>query len=105
MSELFLERNFDPGITSEDIWQMAEGANDCFDRHRVSWHCSYLGLGGTRMICNYRAPDLDSARIAMRELGADINVFWSGTVHNGAGITDQDLGKANVLVERDFPDA
>lgn len=63
---------------------MAEQAGGCFDLHRVDWIQSYLAHGGGRMLCWYRAPDAESARMALRQLGSDMNDVWAGAVDGGA---------------------
>jgi hypothetical protein len=54
------------------------------------------------MICWVAAPDMESARIAMRQQGLDARMLWQGTVHDAPGVQEEDLAAANVLVERSF---
>jgi hypothetical protein len=63
----------------------------------VRWDRSFLALDGRAMICAFAAPDMESARLAMRAPGRDLSRFWPGTVIAGApGIAP------NVVVERSF---
>ena len=49
------------------------------------------------MICTFSAPDMESARLALRDPDTDLSRFWPGTVHPGTnGVTP------NVVVERSF---
>ena len=94
---LFLERTFDEPLTPEDVLEGGRESKQCFDLHRVRWHGSFLRLDGRTMVCTFSAPDLESARIALRDPDTDLSRFWSGTVHGAPG------GIApNVVVERWF---
>jgi len=97
MTDVFLERTFDPSISEADVHRMVRDGGECMRLHQVAWQCSFLGTGGRRMLCWFRAPDAESARMSLRQVGADVSVCWPGTVHDAA-----DPGHANVLVERRF---
>lgn len=99
MSEIFLERTFSPSIGQGDVLTMAHDAAGCMVRHRVDWECSMLSQDGKKMICWFRARDAESARIALRESGADTVRLWPGTVHDAP---DPVPDPANVIVERSF---
>jgi len=104
MTELFLERRFDPPLGPPEVFEMAVEAGNCFNMHRVGWQCSFLSRNGHRMVCWFSAPDLESARIAMRQSKIDTRVLWSGSVHDKPGLSEQELAAPNVLVERRFDD-
>ena len=104
MTELFLERTYESPITPADLLEMVTASSDCLGMHRVSWVRSYLSTDGRRLFCWFRAPDMESARIAMRQAGADISEFWSGSVHDKPGLDENDIFSANVLVMRIFDD-
>lgn len=96
--EAFLERNFDEPLTPADVVDGGRASQWCFDLHRVRWNGSFLALDGRTMICTFSAPDMESARLAMRDPDTDLSRFWPGTLHGGkAGIVP------NVVVERAFP--
>jgi hypothetical protein len=80
MSSVFYLRPIEPAIEPADVQTMATQAGGCFNLHRVNWRHSYLSVDGGRMLCWYEAPDAESARIALRELGSDMNAVWAGTV-------------------------
>jgi hypothetical protein len=73
MSDVLYIRSIDPPINAGDAQAMAREAGGCFGLHRVDWIQSCLARDGGRMMCWYRAPDSESVRIALRQLGADLN--------------------------------
>ena len=105
MTDMFLERNFDQALSPADILQLVGEAGDCFGIHRVVWRESLLSSDCHRMFCWFSAADMESARIAMRQIGTDTNVFWRGSVHTAPGVVEEDIASANVLVERSFEKA
>jgi hypothetical protein len=102
VTDLFLERRFEPALAESDVLDMASNAADCFGMHRVDWLGSLLSTDGRRMFCWFSAPDMESARVAMRQIDADTTVFWRGSVHDNPAIPQEELAAANVLVERSF---
>ena len=68
MTDLFLERTFDPALSPEDVRAGAVRAEDCFNMHRVEWQASLLAADGKHMLCQFAAPDAESARLALRRL-------------------------------------
>jgi hypothetical protein len=92
-----LERTFDPPLAAEGVWAMAREGAWCFELHNVAWHGSFLAADGRRMVCWFSAPDLESARVALRKTNADVRGLWAGTVHDGPK-----PAQPNVLVERSF---
>jgi hypothetical protein len=95
--EAFLERNFDEPLTPADVVDGGRESRWCFDLHRVRWNGSFLSLDGRSMICAFSAPDMESARLALRDPGTDLSRFWPGTLQGGGtGIVP------NVVVERTF---
>lgn len=102
MTDIFLERNFESPISPSDVMAMSDEGAGCFSMHKVGWRGSLLSTDGYRLFCWFRAPDMESARIAMRQLGVDISVFWRGTVHDAPGLEERDIAAASILVERSF---
>lgn len=102
MTHMILERNFDPAITPADVLELAKNASGCFGIHRVSWEASYLGFDGRRMVCHFSAPDMESTRIALRQVDADTSGLWNASVHDAPGVGAADIAAANVIVERSF---
>lgn len=100
MTEVFLERFFPQPMTEALAHAAAAEAGDCFDTHHVRWRQSLLSLDGHRMLCWFVSRDAESARIALRQAGADTTVLWPGTVYGSSAVTTG----ANVLVERFFPE-
>ena len=104
MTDVILERHFDQAFMPEDLFAMAMESADCFDMHQMDWEASFLSTDGLKMVCNFRAPDVESARIALRQVNSDMSVFWKSSVHDAPGVDAAEIGKANVLVERSFED-
>src|SRR5690606_20963595 len=80
VSDVFYLRPIAPPVTPGAVLDLAAEAGGCFDLHRVVWTLSFLASDGGRMLCWYRAPDAESARLALKELGSDLNAVWSGRV-------------------------
>ncbi len=80
MTDVFYLRPMEPPATGEQVLAMAGEAGGCFDMHQVDWKYSYLSPEGDRMLCWYRAPDAESARNALRQLGSDLHAVWPGTL-------------------------
>jgi hypothetical protein len=104
MSDILLERNFDPPLTPADVLAMAgaDEAVQCFGLHRVSWRMSFLSMSGQQMVCWFNGPDAESVRIALRQVGADTRRLWSGRVSDAPGLDADSFSGANVMVERAF---
>jgi hypothetical protein len=102
MIDVFLERRFARPIPSDLVSSLTLAAQGCFDLHRIAWQSSLLARDGRRLLCHFRAPDLESARIGLRQAGADIGSLWGGTVHDAPGLEPAALAAANVVVERRF---
>jgi hypothetical protein len=80
MTDVFYLRPMDPPVKPEDLQGMVEYAAGCFNLHHVDWKHSFLSTDGRRMLCWYRAPDAESARLALRELGSNLHAVWAGKV-------------------------
>jgi hypothetical protein len=79
MSDVFYLRPLSPPATLAGVLEMSKHAGGCFDLHRVDWVRSFLSSDGARMLCWYKAPDAESVRIALRQLGADTSKAWPGS--------------------------
>jgi hypothetical protein len=100
MSDVFYLRPIDPAIRPADVYSMGKHAGGCFGMHRVDWIRSFLSSDGARMLCWYRAPDAESARIALRQLGSDMTKVWAGSVRALAeDATVRDDSVARVAAE------
>jgi hypothetical protein len=96
-AKLVLERTFDEALTPADVQAGAREVGWCLDLHRVQWLGSFLARDGRTMICTFSAPDVESARLALRDPDIDLTRFWPGTVHERNTPTTP-----NVVVERSF---
>jgi len=101
MTDVILEREFDEPITTDDFAGMLEAGVGCLQLHQVSWLESFLSVDGKTLVCHYAAPDMESARIAMRQMvGEEYKAVWPASVHDVA--TDKLM---NVAVERTFSES
>lgn len=91
-----------PPVTPGAVLDLAAEAGGCFDLHRVVWTLSFLASDGGRMLCWYRAPDAESARLALKELGSDLNAVWSGRVIGKLSPDDEAVSRFNALAEISF---
>jgi hypothetical protein len=98
MTDVFYLRPIDPPVNLEDLPGMVQYAAGCFDLHHVEWKHSFLSADGRRMLCWYQAPDAESARLALRELGSDMHAVWAGNV-TGEGAEAPSISTANLLAE------
>jgi Nickel responsive protein SCO4226-like len=103
MSDVFYVRPVDPPISPEVVHGMAQYAGGCFAMHHVDWKHSFLSEDGGRMLCWYHAADAESARLALRELGSNMNAVWAGTV-TGEGTNSLPISRATLLAEVQFDD-
>ncbi len=102
MTDMFLERTFEPPLVPEAVVAMSVDAADCFLMHRVDWLGSLLSADGRRMLCWFRSPDAESTRTALRQSGADAAVLWAGTVHTPPAPPAPDPAATQVVVARRF---
>lgn len=100
MNDIFLEREFEPAITTADVWRMAEESGHCFQLYGIDWKGSMLAMGGRRMLCHFQSPDSESIRIALRQSGSQMGPVWPGAVHEAPGLEGTDPGYSNVVVTR-----
>lgn len=102
MIDVILERGFERPLASLLVRSLTEAAQPCFDLYRIQWQESLLARDGRRLVCHFQAPDVESARIGLRQAGADIGSLWGGSVHDAPGLKPSELAAANVMVERRF---
>jgi len=105
MSDIFLEREFDPRITSADVWNMVREIGHCFQLNGAQWCGSMLAVGGRRMLCHFHCPDSESIRIALRQSRSQMGPVWNGSVHENKILAGADPGYSNVVVTRCWDNA
>lgn len=104
MTDVFLERDFDPPIGKQDVLDLATKAGSCFNLHSVEWGASFLSPDGGNMICHFIGRDAESVRIALHQVGSDTTNLWPGTVHDRPDLEEEEARNANVVVLRCFDD-
>ena len=97
MTQLVLERRFDPPIDKDFVIGQAKQGAWCFQQYQVAWHGSLLAADGSRMVCRFESRDAESIRQALLKNRADLSVLWQASVHDAP--TD---ARANIIVERSF---
>jgi hypothetical protein len=102
VTEVFLQRSFDPPLTEDAFYERLREATGCFDLYRVHWRQSLLSTDGRRMICWLSAPDTESTRLALRKAGSHDDSPWPGSVHDSPAADAPPADTANVVVERSF---
>jgi hypothetical protein len=102
MTDVFVQRTFDPPLSDESFDAMARGSAGCLDLYRVQWRQSLLSADGRRLVCWFSAPDAESTRLALRKAGSHDAVPWPGTVHDSPASDAPPADAANVVVERSF---
>ncbi len=100
MIDVVMERQWPSPLTESDFWAEAEAGPDCMPLYQVQWLESYLAADGSRLVCHFLSPDLESIRAYLRQTDTAYLTLWSGAAHD-VGL---DL-EPNVLVERSFEQA
>ena len=100
MTVVVVEREYENAITEQDIAAMAKEGMDCMSLYAIDWIESFLSASGKLLVCQFRAPDAETARTALRQLGITPKAVWSASLHEvGPGRSP------NVMVERRFEQA
>jgi hypothetical protein len=71
------QRALPEGVTLEYVQYQASDPTGCGKRLRLLHFNTLLSLDCSRMCCMYYSPDLESVRVANREVGAPIERLWS----------------------------
>jgi hypothetical protein len=80
MTDVVLERSFDPPLTDELLAELTDRLSPCLQRNGVQWIRSHLSRDRTRLICHFRAPDAGAVRGALRQGRIEHERVWSGDV-------------------------
>ena len=74
---VLVERSFSEPERFERLQAIGQAKAWCLEQHRVQWARSFLSSDGRRMLCLYRAPDVESVRLAQREAGLPVDALWA----------------------------
>lgn len=99
MADILYLRRLDPPATPAAVLEAGQRAGGCFELHKVDWTHSFLSADGGRILCWYRAPDAESARLALRELGSDMSAVWPVRLIGGVEPRDITVSEVDVLAE------
>jgi hypothetical protein len=102
MTDIIVERHWEPPITPAQIEDMARSGGGCLAAHRCDWRGSLLSADGRELICHFTAPDAESVRLALHDAGSPRGSVWPATVHDAPDTTAATFAEASVLVSRRF---
>jgi hypothetical protein len=100
MTVVVVEREYENAITEQDIAAMAQEGGSCLSLYAIDWIESFLSASGKLLVCQFRAPDAETTRTALRQLGITPKAVWPASLHEAG--SDQ---SPNVMVERRFEQA
>jgi hypothetical protein len=98
-----MERVYADPINLADVREMERAGGWCLEANRVTYRRSYLAMDGRQLTCVFDAPDAESLRRAVRQLGVEVAAIWAGTRH--VAVEDQRdalRDRSLVVVERCF---
>jgi len=104
MAHVILQRSPQPPMTLDELPAIEAAAAECFGLHGVRHRRSHLGSDGRRIVCEFEAPDAESVRIGIGQLGVEYERVWSATIHGppDGPPTPASGPAARVVVERAF---
>jgi hypothetical protein len=83
VTEIVVERSFDPPISDDDLGVLLHGVSSCLALHKVEWRESLLVDDGRRMFCRFSAPDAESVRLVLHHVGASYDAVWAVNAWGG----------------------
>jgi Protein of unknown function (DUF4242) len=102
VTDVFLERHFDPPIHRAAVLDGAAAMADALRRRQVHWLGSLLTANGHEVLCGFRGPDVEAVRAALAAAEVDVATCWIGTIHGSSDPPDPDPAATLVLVGRRF---
>ena len=75
LSDVFVEC-LRPAATGAQGGHALPDASMCFTLHRVEWLRTLESVDSSRLLCHFRAPDVESVRLALRRLDLSIGAIW-----------------------------
>lgn len=77
-----VERSFGEPVAFDDVHGAERAAQWCLDAHQVTHLHSFFSIDRRRMVCFYRAPDVEAVRTAQRQAGMPADIIWPGVGHS-----------------------
>jgi hypothetical protein len=104
MAHVILQHSPQPPLAFDELPTIDAQAAGCFDLHGVRRVRSHLRHDGRRAMCEFEAPDAESVRIGLRQLGVACDRVWSATIHEPPDVpaTPATDRRERVVVERAF---
>jgi hypothetical protein len=107
MELVVLEQCLPPPVRIADVEALERQSEWCRQQYRVRHLSSLLSLDGEHLVCLMDAPDAESLRNVMRQLGQPYAALWAASVHAPphlpAAASLRTDASALVVVERRFP--
>ena len=80
------QRALPAGVTEQHVRYSATDPTGCAGRRRVSHVVTYLASDCSRMCCAFYSPDLESIRVANREVGmGEFEQLWAASLIEASG--------------------
>ena len=88
MEHVIVERVYAESVDVPAIAAASRAGHPCLDTYRVRHLRTYVSLDGTRLICEYEAPDAESVRAVNNRLRLPYERIWTATVLITDGLSD-----------------
>jgi hypothetical protein len=75
-----VERAFPQPVSFGEVQALEDRGASCLEMHRVQFLRSYFSADRQRMLCMYQAPDVESVRVANRQVGLPFESAWRANV-------------------------
>jgi hypothetical protein len=75
LSDIYVEC-LGPAATGLQRNHSPPGASHCLTLHRVEWVRTLESVDSSRRLCHFRAPDVESVRLALRRIDLAIGSIW-----------------------------
>ena len=76
-----VERVFETPVTLEMAGNVEAAHADCLERYRVQRVARFASQDGKRMVCVFEAPDAESVRQGMKQVGLPFVRVYPATFH------------------------
>ena len=107
MEPIILEQCLPPPVRIADVEALERQSQWCRQQYRVRHVSSLLSLDGEHLVCLFDAPDAESMRNVLRQLGQPYVALWAASVHMPPQSAPAEPLRTNesalVVVERRFP--
>lgn len=103
MSLVIIETQSDTPLTPEEPTETDLRVLACLTERNATWQYSLLSSDRLRMICIFKAPDVESVRESYRRGGGIFDRMWSGEIIRPEGTQPQRNEAILKVFESTFP--